>query len=333
MSRWCLLYQWLDGNSVVVLRVSNFAYKILKKVLALKERRLLLAVSGGRDSMALLHVFHELQLKLKLEIGVVHIHHGAGSGFRDQAYEMVKCESETLGLPFFSNTGEGGREKNRSPGSQSEASLRQFRRHWIEHFKLSGGFELVVFAHHEQDLLETRMIRLVRGTGAQGLRAMSEKRDALFRPFLTISANEIRDYVVKKKIKWMDDPSNLDVRYLRNWMRHVWFPQLLKMRPGGLESLQRSLSLICDELSLGKASSDLLPLDELGIQRGQLFAMTDAEKRRVVARYLQKSGLKNYRLRHVDEIIKRLNTRQKRFAFRLSSHQWRVDENHIYIVR
>jgi len=61
--------------------------------------------------------------------------------------------------------------------------------------------------------------------------------------------------------------------------------------------------------------------------------MTDAEKRRVVARYLQKSGLKNYRLRHVDEIIKRLNTRQKRFAFRLSSHQWRVDENHIYIVR
>ena len=295
----------------------------------MKETRLLLAVSGGRDSMALLHVIHELQLKLKLEVGVVHIHHGSGHGHRDQAYEFVKAESQRLGFSFFSNYGECAL----GPESQSEASLRRFRRHWVERFKTKGGFELVVLAHHAQDLLETRMIRLVRGTGAQGLNAMSIKTGNLWRPFLTTSIDEIQNYCRDKQIKWLDDPSNQDFRYLRNWMRHVWLPELEKARPGGTESLHRSLGLICDELSLGKFKEDSLPLDELGILRGPLSALSDAEKRQVVAKYLQKSGLKNYRLRQVDEIIKRLNTRQKRFAFRLSLHQWRVDENHIYIVR
>lgn len=313
------------------MRVSQFAYKILKNISDLKETRLLLAVSGGRDSMALMRVFHEIQSKVKLEVGVVHIHHGGSLPFRNQAYELVKGESERLGFAFYSNF-KMSSEEFKEPKSQSESDLRQFRRYWIERIKSQGHFELVVLAHHAQDLLETRIIRLVRGTGAQGLVAMKEKTESLLRPFLTHSLAEIINYCQMQKIVWLEDPSNSETHYFRNWIRNVWLPQLENYRPGGNHSLQRSLEIICEEILLAKCSNSEILFDEAGIKRKSLLRMSEVEKRQVVAGYLQKSGLKNYGLRQVDEIIKRLNTKQKQFAFRLLSHQWRVDENHICIV-
>ncbi len=315
------------------MKLSSFAYKIWKKLEKLSEQHFLLAVSGGRDSIVLLYVFAEIQKVKNIKVTAAHIFHGPSTdskqlAFRNDAQDFVKDLCQKLEIPFLTNL-----ENSAWPNTQSEESLRFFRREWLLKFKEETGAELIVQAHHEIDLLETRLIRLIRGTGSLGIFSMGEKSGFWFRPFLLSHPKEIAEYSNKHKVKWVEDPSNKNSNYLRNWLRHDWLPQLEVKRPGSTVSLARSLELLSNDISETKEGSSLKVSDGKGIERMYLRQLGTPAQRKIVAAYMQQSGLKNYRLKQVDEVIKRLNTEQKKFEFKLASHLWRVDKNHIYIVR
>ncbi|MBN8541351.1 MAG: tRNA lysidine(34) synthetase TilS [Deltaproteobacteria bacterium] len=302
--------------------------------------RVLLSVSGGADSMALARVLIKLKSRLNLKIEAATIHHGiphdaAGSGkvqarFRDQAEALVVREIAKLdpAIPVHClRVAEG------VSVAQSEAAMRRARRDLLT--KISANFDWVAFGHHEDDLLETRLIRMLRGTGIQGLRAMSAATvvDGLpiWRPLLTITAQEIRSYLAdagwKQGREWLEDPSNQEKLILRNRIRHELIPMIERIRVGGVKSLKRSLENLTAHFpaELPSESSVMVDQSNRSLARDELMNLSLAGRRQMLSRWLKEQFVRDYSKAQIDEVLKRLDTRQKRLKFVLCGRVWIVD--------
>jgi tRNA(Ile)-lysidine synthase len=310
-------------------------YHFLKEF---RSKKFLLAVSGGADSMALLKAFSRLAPKLDLTFSVVHIHHGPSENkeqarFRDQCFTFLKAESSRLGVDFFSNIASLEEAQNLSPQKKSEAGMRAFRLRAMGKIWKQNLFDFVVFAHHADDLFETRLLRLIRGTGSQGLTAMSAQSGVILRPFLRIKKQEILKYIqfLKKhgdEMRFYEDPSNASSQYLRNWLRNEWLPRLEKKRPGSLQRFEKSLNSIL-EATQSVPSLDFC-FDKNRLLRSEYLGLSSSDKRRVWATYLKSQGFKNYGLSHINELIKRLDVEQKDLTFSLLKKRWLANARHIW---
>ena len=304
-------------------------YNILKP---LRGKKFLLAVSGGRDSMALLKVFEALAPKLQIQFTVGHVHHGASDNknqftFRNRCFEYLKKHCQSRKIPFVSNIDQLADVQGLQPLKDSEAEHRRYRQVCFKAFDKYSPFDFIVFAHHQEDLFETRLIRMLRGTGPQGLVAMSLQKGRVLRPFLQTSKTEVSAYLGDSG--FFEDPSNTSTQYLRNWLRKAWLPLLEKKRPGSLQSLQQSLSL-CLEALQTVPSLDFCFDDKMQVLRSEYTGLSNAEKKRVWAQYLKQKGVKNYGLSHINELVKRLDVEQKDLTFILLKKRWLANARHIW---
>lgn len=310
------------------------------------EVRVLLSVSGGADSMALARVLIRLKTRLKLNIEVATIHHGSFSDaggaqleFRDQAQALVVREIQKLDPEIRVHCLRVPQALGVKKSEQSEAAMRKAR--WEQLSLLANlgranlgphKFDWIAFGHHEDDLLETRLIRLLRGTGLQGLRSMKELSIVhelpIWRPLLTVSALEVREYLSaagwRQGAEWLEDPSNQEKSILRNRIRHELLPLLEDIREGGLKSLKRSLENI--------ASETTLPVDSAGgadtqptLVREELMNLSPEMRRQKLSHWLNEQSVRDYSKAHIDEALKRLDTRRKRLKFELCGRVWIVD--------
>lgn len=289
-----------------------FEHQVIRPLGRREGRRWLLAVSGGVDSMVMLEVLFRWSRWLGAELAVAHVHHGRGgpvkqTRFRDRAAKLVRARASELGLEFYSNSPE-------KLNLRSESELREYRLGWLRRWAREGKFTRVAFAHHRDDLLETRLLRLIRGTGPSGLVAMRRARGKTLRPLLDCSRLEILDYARARKLKWAEDPSNRLTDSLRNWVRLEWVPLLEKRSPGASGALARSLGNLSVE--------GLRPSPS--ICRKAMKNVTSSERERLVADYLRGLGLKNYGQSHVREILKRLETRQKNLSFQMLGVEFHI---------
>jgi tRNA(Ile)-lysidine synthase len=188
---------------------------------------------------------------------------------------------------------------------------------------------VIATAHNSEDVLETRLMRLIRGTGPQGLKAIQIYRPPFFRPFLKISRHEIELYISKENLKPLTDPSNKDNRYLRNWLRTVWLPQLEAKRPGGKKVLARSFDSIVEQLDIILHRQESLSSDKLN--RGEFLAMAESEQKRRLAAALLHLGQKNFTQFHLEEIRKRVVESPKNNSFRVAGCQWQVNAQQIQV--
>jgi tRNA(Ile)-lysidine synthase len=254
-------------------------------------------------------ILYKWRRGLKLELAVAHVHHGRSEtakqdAYRKRAQAFVRAWARERELVFYTNSPAKAYLKN-------EQELREFREKNLRNWAARADSASTAFAHHADDLLETRMIRLIRGSGAQGLHAMSSHRGGKLRPLLTLSQAEIRDYAILCVLKWIEDPSNIESEILRNWMRREWLPSLEKHRPGALKSLARSLATV----SPRPQEFNLAPY--VGLRR-ELFSTGPTPKSRaLVAGYLKSLGLKGYARTHVEEILKRLGSKHANVAFEM----------------
>ena len=173
-----------------------------------KPGRYVLAVSGGVDSMVLLDL---LAKKPGLELVVAHFDHGVRSdSFKDERF--VREKTEQLGLSFEAGYGHLGEDA-------SEETARDARYKFLYKVQKKYAAECVITAHHQDDLIETALLNLLRGTGRHGLTAISTNQKVL-RPLLKYSKAEILIYAKRNGIKWRKDGSNSDNSYLRNYLRN-----------------------------------------------------------------------------------------------------------------
>lgn len=314
------------------------------------EVRVLLSVSGGADSMALAHLLIRLKSRMKLQIEVATIHHGNPHGnprgdrrgvprdlavagqaqveFRDQAQALVVREIAKLDPEIRTHCLRVAGSDELSAADQSEAGLRMARWKLLQNL-IQRDFDWVVFGHHEDDLLETRLIRLLRGTGLQGLCGMSElslvQDLPIWRPLLTVTAADIRAYLAAKGCRsgtaWLDDPSNHERSILRNRIRHELLPMIEKVRQGGVKSLKRSLENIVAEHATESEAFGL----GTGLSRDELMNLSLEQRRQKLSRWLKEQSVRNYSKAHIDEALKRLDTRRKRLKFELCGRVWIVD--------
>ncbi len=193
------------------------------------SRKLLVAVSGGVDSVVLLHLLQSLAGALNLSLQVAHLDHQLrpeSSGDADFVKKLcaqwsIPCHIETCDVAALAN--------------ESKLSLemagRQARREFLQRLAVQADADLIVLAHHRDDQVETFLLRLLRGSGLSGLAAMRVNQDAWWRPLLDCSRKEIMAYAQAHDLDWVEDASNRDPVFLRNRLRAQIVPQLQELNP------------------------------------------------------------------------------------------------------
>lgn len=303
----------------------------------LKNKHVLIAVSGGLDSVVLTNLLLKLQPKLNLRLTLAHVFHGPDRNtYRSRAYNLVKDLSRKNNLSFVSNVLDHASTFQKDDLGfefplSDEQSLREFRGDVIRNLATLTGAELIATGHHRDDLLETRLIRLIRGVGREGLRAMTLKSPKIVRPLLPFWRTDLQ--AIAKQMSWdfLEDPSNQDVKYFRNWIRQIWLPSLEKYRPGGTRRMAQSLDNLVrhSKLELDRLRS-LIFTD--GVDRLGVAGLPNVDQRQVLASYLKLKNVKNYSVSHVDEVLKRLNSNRTEFEFRVAGQVWKVSRSRVRVA-
>ena len=214
--------------------------------------RLLLAVSGGLDSVVLMHLCKEA----KLDFAVAHCNFNLRGKESDADESFVKSLAKEVGAQVFSQNFDTKRYAE-DKGLSIQMAARDLRYHWFEELRLQHKFDFVLTAHHANDDLETFLINLVRGTGLEGLSGIKTENNKVIRPLLQFSRKEIEAYANQQNIKWREDSSNASTKYLRNKIRHEIIPLFEELNPEFLKSflqtqsyLKESQDLVEDYISL-----------------------------------------------------------------------------------
>ncbi|MDG0816676.1 tRNA lysidine(34) synthetase TilS [Bdellovibrio svalbardensis] len=296
---------------------------------SLQNKKILVALSGGVDSTALLRVLSKVHKKELL--AACYFHHGEDSNTEYRKEAQIFCEKlcSKLGVKFHA--------LKSSELAKSEAQYRELRYEALQRLMMEEDFQVLATGHHRDDLLETRLLRLIRGTGAQGFQAMLAYKDKVFRPFLEVNKKELKKYLREEKIRSLEDPTNVSLDPLRNWLREEWLKSLEKRQKGALVSLARSLETIAEEISFQgiQAWGDLLSQNESyksqGLSRAFYLTLSPFEQRRLLAQYLFSLGKKDFSQSQLEEIQKRLDKSQKVITFKVSGCEWLINAEQIKV--
>ncbi|GAB5527357.1 MAG: tRNA lysidine(34) synthetase TilS [Roseivirga sp.] len=210
---------------------------IRKHALISTEDKVLLAVSGGVDSMVLMHLFCEI----KLPLAVAHCNFCLRGEASDADELLVRNSAKNLGLTFF-NKSFDTRAYAQANGVSIQMAARDLRYEWFQKLAAEEGYSLIATAHHLEDSFETVVHNLSRGTSISGLRGIKPKNDAVIRPLLDFTKKEIRDYASNNNLEWREDASNEETYYKRNFIRHKVTPQLMELNPDLLNTFRDTAS-------------------------------------------------------------------------------------------
>mgnify|MGYP000129549586 CR=1 FL=1 len=222
-----------------------FQYLLKTRFSLLEESPLLVAVSGGLDSM----VLTDLCLKSGLNISLAHCNFKLRGDESDGDENFIKGFSQRHNLDVFTTHFET--ETFATASKQSvQMAARQLRYEWFESLKNLHGFEYILTAHHANDNLETFLINLSRSTGLEGLTGIPEVNCTVVRPLLEFSRDQIYDFAAQEKILWREDSSNNSTKYLRNNLRHTIIPLLKDLNPSFIENFQTTQDHLKDVQSI-----------------------------------------------------------------------------------
>jgi len=217
-------------------------------------QRVLLAVSGGLDSMVLLHVMHELAAQHRWQLVVAHFNHQLRGAASDADERLVNRAAKRLGLGFVSERwSRAGQAAAKQLGLEMAARLA--RHEFLARAARRHEASAIVLAHHADDQSELFFLRLLRGSGGEGLSGMkwrgvspADARCTLVRPLLDVCRRELETCAREQRIRYREDASNRDTRHDRNWLRKKLLPALTRrFGPGLVPTVLRTMELAgCD---------------------------------------------------------------------------------------
>ena len=202
----------------------------------LKNTKLLLAISGGRDSVALAYLLDALSYDFTLAHVNFNLRGNASDTDETFVKDLAKALDVTCLVKYF-DTNHYAKEK----GISIQMAARDLRYDWFETLISKNNFDYILTAHHLDDTLETFLINLTRGTGLKGLTGIPANTKNIVRPLLAFSRDEITNYCKKNNITWREDQSNSETKYTRNKLRHEVIPVLKTINPNLLQSFQQTI--------------------------------------------------------------------------------------------
>jgi len=212
--------------------------------------RVLVAVSGGVDSVVLLEVLWLLAREYDLKLWVAHYDHRLRRSSLEDALFVYRRVREK-GLPFIYGVGPV-REYARREGLSLEMAGRELRYRFFERLRRNLDLQKIALAHQADDLAEEVLLRFLRGAGRRGLAGIPVKREGyIVRPLLLVTREEIRDFARARGLDWREDETNRDVRFLRNRVRHLLIPFLERHFHSRVrENLRRTALILAEEEEL-----------------------------------------------------------------------------------
>jgi tRNA(Ile)-lysidine synthase len=248
-----------------------------RKFSFLQDKNLLIAISGGIDSVVLTHLFH----RLKFTISLAHCNFSlrGKESYGDEAF--VKELGEKLQIHTYSikfDTEAYAEEK----GISTQMAARDLRYDWFQKIAKENNIDYIITGHQKDDVLETFLINFTRGTGLDGLTGIPEIQGNIVRPFMIFSRNEIMVHATKKKIAWREDRTNSSIRYVRNKIRHKVVPVLKELNPNlldtfynTLENLKGSQQIVKDRIQNVKEKITLIHKKELHFSIAELKKLSN----------------------------------------------------------
>jgi tRNA(Ile)-lysidine synthase len=205
----------------------------------------LCAVSGGSDSVCLLHVCQYLKLTYNIQLAIAHVHHGLRGENADRDAEFVHQLAQNARLPFYLEQVNVLKYQQLHKCSLEEAA-RNIRYQTLTNICTKFGYQSIALGHHADDNAEQLLMNIIRGTGAKGLTGIVPKRDIsetrkiqIIRPLIYVYRNEIESFLKQINQIWMIDETNENINFLRNRIRHHLIPTLKTYNPGITISLNR----------------------------------------------------------------------------------------------
>ena len=249
------------------------------------------AVSGGVDSMVLLDLLLTVP---ELYLVVAHLDHGIRKDSRQDRI-LVETTARMHNLPFEYR-------EARLSRSVSEADARKVRYDFLDAVRQQYGAQAIITAHHQDDVIETAFLNLLRGTGRKGLSSLRSS-DKILRPLLQASKQDIREYAKENAIRWREDSTNQDERYLRNFVRLSLIPQLTPVQRQRLSERLMSVAIINQEL-------DALLLDNLhahmaleGLNRQWFIMLPYDISAEVIASWLRQTGIRDFDRKTIERLV------------------------------
>ena len=216
--------------------LNQFKQHIAQKFPESVSGKTLLAVSGGVDSMVLLHLYHAL----KLDFAVAHCNFQLRDNESNLDEKLVVDFCRKHNIPCFIERFDT-MQIVESRKVSIQIAARELRYNWFKQICADNDYQFIATAHHLDDQAETFLINFTRGTGIDGLVGIPEKNENIIRPLLIFSRDEILNYAAENGVEWREDQSNATTKYLRNKMRHLVLPVLKEENTEFLKSFQNTL--------------------------------------------------------------------------------------------
>jgi tRNA(Ile)-lysidine synthase len=198
--------------------------------------KILLAISGGMDSMVMLQLFRELGY----HVGVAHCNFQLRGAESDGDEDFVRRKCRQWDVAFYSHrfdTNNYASEK----GLSTQMAARELRYAWFNELLQREGFDHLTTAHHLNDSIETILLNLTKGVGIEGLMGIPVQNKKIIRPLLFATREEIENYAAKEGIAWREDQSNQSDDYQRNFIRHQVVPKLKELNPSLEKTFQETI--------------------------------------------------------------------------------------------
>ncbi len=266
--------------------------------------KVLVAVSGGADSMALLYSLYWLRRDLGVELAIAHLDHGIRPDTAEDL-KVVKKAAEDLGLPLFYERLDVPSFAKREKLNLEEAA-RRLRRDFLLRTSRVAQAQKIALGHTRTDLAETVLLHLLRGAGPAGLRGFLPASFPFIRPLILCTREETRAFCEAHAIPFRDDPTNFDTRYLRNAIRLELLPKLREYNPQVEEALARAAKLLGEseevlEWATAKALAELR--QGKGLDLSRMRALPKALQALVVRAVASQFGVLLYS-RHVEAVLR-----------------------------
>jgi tRNA(Ile)-lysidine synthase len=255
-----------------MLPLQQFRDFIEQQKLFVQGNRILLAVSGGKDSVLMLHLFKAIGV----DVGIAHCNFNlrADEAQRDESF--VALLAKNLELPFHVTNFDTKKYAAENKIS-TQMAARDLRYNWFEEIRTTQGYDYIALAQHQNDAVETVLINLTRGTGISGLHGILPKRDRLIRPLLFLNRKQIEEIVRNNNIDFVEDSSNVSTNYTRNKIRLQVVPHLQEINPNLEKTFAENISRFAEletflNVQVQKLESKILnkradgiyiPLDEI----------------------------------------------------------------------
>ncbi|MBS9767350.1 MAG: tRNA lysidine(34) synthetase TilS [Flavobacteriaceae bacterium] len=225
--------------------IKRFKKHIEQKFPFLKKEKILVAISGGVDSVVLTHLLSELEY----HIALAHCNFKLRGAESDKDEIFVENLGKQLKIKTFTTSFDTQKEAQKR-GISIQMMARELRYQWFEELQKEHSYSFVLTAHQKNDILETFLLNAVRGTGLLGLVGIPEQNGTIIRPLLPFSREEIKAFAVENQLLWREDQSNASVKYSRNKLRHQVIPILQEINVGLDKTFERTIENLKETQSI-----------------------------------------------------------------------------------